>query len=253
MGNPHAVQFVDDVDAALVAGAGPGDRDACALSAPRQRRLHAQVLSRAHPIARARARRRRATLACGTGACAAVVAGIRLGWAGDAKVDVDDARRRAHHRWAGGDSRVHDGARRHRLRGRDRTVSIQGITEQDIANSSPTTRLLRAQCRAARSIQLTSPHGQRAVSLQERQMEMLREKIKGPGGQDHRDDPPRPGERGHRRPAAPLDARADAHRRARPICRVLTRELMHQFMIPQSGIRCGARLTPSLRSPSLRR
>lgn len=29
------------------------------------------------------------------------------------------------------------------------------------------------------SIQLTSPHGQRAVSLQERQMELLREKIKG--------------------------------------------------------------------------
>jgi uncharacterized protein len=29
------------------------------------------------------------------------------------------------------------------------------------------------------AIQLTSPHGQRAVSLQERQMEMLRERIKG--------------------------------------------------------------------------
>jgi uncharacterized protein YigA (DUF484 family) len=29
------------------------------------------------------------------------------------------------------------------------------------------------------SVQLTSPHGQRAVSLQERQMEMLRERIKG--------------------------------------------------------------------------
>jgi uncharacterized protein YigA (DUF484 family) len=28
-------------------------------------------------------------------------------------------------------------------------------------------------------VQLTSPHGQRAVSLQERQAEMLREKIKG--------------------------------------------------------------------------
>ena len=29
------------------------------------------------------------------------------------------------------------------------------------------------------TVQLTSPHGQRAVSLQERQMEMLRERIKG--------------------------------------------------------------------------
>jgi uncharacterized protein YigA (DUF484 family) len=28
-------------------------------------------------------------------------------------------------------------------------------------------------------VQLTSPHGQRAVSLQERQMEMLRDRIKG--------------------------------------------------------------------------
>jgi uncharacterized protein YigA (DUF484 family) len=56
------------------------------------------------------------------------------------------------------------------------------------------------------SIQLTSPHGQRAVSLQERQMEMLRERIKGlerkiiemiRHGQENL---------GHRRPAAPLDA-----------------------------------------------
>ena len=37
------------------------------------------------------------TLACGTGACAAVVAGIRLGRL-DARVDVRDPRRPAHHR-----------------------------------------------------------------------------------------------------------------------------------------------------------
>ncbi|MFM8610137.1 MAG: DUF484 family protein [Burkholderiaceae bacterium] len=53
------------------------------------------------------------------------------------------------------------------------------ITEQDIANflaNSPDFFERHAQLLAA--VQLTSPHGNRAVSLQERQAEMLREKIK---------------------------------------------------------------------------
>ena len=41
MGNPHAVQRVDDVDAAPVAVLGPAHRDPRALCPPRQRRLHA--------------------------------------------------------------------------------------------------------------------------------------------------------------------------------------------------------------------
>ncbi|HXD40916.1 MAG TPA: DUF484 family protein [Ramlibacter sp.] len=53
------------------------------------------------------------------------------------------------------------------------------ITEDDIANylaNTPDFFARHAQLLA--SVQLTSPHGNRAVSLQERQAEMLREKIK---------------------------------------------------------------------------
>ena len=75
MGNPHAVQLVDDVDTAPVARLGP-----LIESHPRfPQRVNAgfmQVLDR-HAI-RLRVFERGAgeTLACGTGACAAVVAGI---------------------------------------------------------------------------------------------------------------------------------------------------------------------------------
>jgi diaminopimelate epimerase len=76
MGNPHAVQVVADVDTAPVAVQGPRIE-----SHPRfPRRVNAgfmQVVDR-HAI-RLRVHERGAgeTLACGTGACAAVVAGIR--------------------------------------------------------------------------------------------------------------------------------------------------------------------------------
>ena len=53
------------------------------------------------------------------------------------------------------------------------------ITEDDIANylaNTPDFFLRHAELLAA--VQLSSPHGQRAVSLQERQAEMLRDKIK---------------------------------------------------------------------------
>ena len=78
MGNPHAVQVVADVDTAPVAEQGPRIE-----SHPRfPRRVNAgfmQVVDR-HAI-RLRVYERGAgeTLACGTGACAAVVAGIRRG------------------------------------------------------------------------------------------------------------------------------------------------------------------------------
>jgi diaminopimelate epimerase len=78
MGNPHAVQVVADVDAAPVATQGP-----LIENHPRfPRRVNAgfmQVVDR-HAI-RLRVHERGAgeTLACGTGACAAVVAGIRRG------------------------------------------------------------------------------------------------------------------------------------------------------------------------------
>ncbi len=60
------------------------------------------------------------------------------------------------------------------------TQNIQGITEADIAQylaNNP--GFFERHAELLGTVQLTSPHGQRAVSLQERQMEMLRERIKG--------------------------------------------------------------------------
>ena len=59
MGNPHAVQRVDDVDAAPVAALGPADRGHARFPQQGQRRLHAGDLAHAHRAARVRARRRR--------------------------------------------------------------------------------------------------------------------------------------------------------------------------------------------------
>jgi len=59
-----------------------------------------QVVSRAHIRMRVYERGAGETLACGTGACAAVVAGIRLGLL-DGKVDVDTRGGRLTIEWAG--------------------------------------------------------------------------------------------------------------------------------------------------------
>jgi uncharacterized protein len=59
-------------------------------------------------------------------------------------------------------------------------AGVQGITEQDITNYLLNTPgFFERNAEVLATVQLTSPHGQRAVSLQERQMEMLRERIKG--------------------------------------------------------------------------
>ena len=86
MGNPHAVQRVEDVDAAPVLTQGPLIEHHPAFP----RRVNAgfmQVVSRSQIRLRVYERGAGETLACGTGACAAVVAGIRLGWL-DHRVDV---------------------------------------------------------------------------------------------------------------------------------------------------------------------
>jgi diaminopimelate epimerase len=59
-----------------------------------------QVISRNHIALRVFERGAGETLACGTGACAAVVAGIRLGWL-DAEVEVDTRGGRLSIAWAG--------------------------------------------------------------------------------------------------------------------------------------------------------
>lgn len=57
--------------------------------------------------------------------------------------------------------------------------SLPPITEDDIAGYlTNTPDFFERHAEVLAAVQLTSPHGQRAVSLQERQAEMLREKIK---------------------------------------------------------------------------
>ena len=86
MGNPHAVQLVDDVDTAPVAQMGPLI-EGHARFAKRVNAGFMQVVSRTEIRLRVFERGAGETLACGTGACAAVVAGIRLGLL-DIVVDV---------------------------------------------------------------------------------------------------------------------------------------------------------------------
>ncbi len=78
MGNPHAVQVVDDVDAQDLETSGP-----LIEHHPRfPRRVNAgylQIVDRHHVKLRVYERGAGETLACGTGACAAAVAGIRRG------------------------------------------------------------------------------------------------------------------------------------------------------------------------------
>jgi diaminopimelate epimerase len=86
MGNPHAVLRVDDVETAPVLSLGP-----LIEHHPRfPKRVNAgfmQILDRTHLRLRVFERGAGETLACGSGACAAVVAGIRWGLL-DASVDV---------------------------------------------------------------------------------------------------------------------------------------------------------------------
>jgi uncharacterized protein YigA (DUF484 family) len=57
---------------------------------------------------------------------------------------------------------------------------LSPITEDDIAEFlTQTPGFFERHAQVLASVQITSPHGTRAVSLQERQAEMLREKIKG--------------------------------------------------------------------------
>ena len=86
MGNPHAVQRVLDIRDAPVAELGPRIEQHPRFA----RKVNVgfmQVVSRGQIALRVYERDAGETLACGTGACAAVVAGIRLGWL-DRRVDV---------------------------------------------------------------------------------------------------------------------------------------------------------------------
>ena len=124
-------------------------------------------------------------------------------------------------------------------------MSIQGITEADIANYlANTPGFFERHAELLGAVQLSSPHGTRAVSLQERQMEMLRDKLKGMEmkiiemirhGQEN----------------VAIDDKL--HRWTRTLMltanagdlpEVLVRELMHLFLIPQAAIRVWGADTP---------
>lgn len=105
MGNPHAVQRVADVDSA------PVESQGALIEHDKHfpRRVNAgfmQIVDRARIRLRVFERGAGETLACGTGACAAVVAGIRLGLL-DARVEVEARGGRLTIEWSGGDAPVY--------------------------------------------------------------------------------------------------------------------------------------------------
>ncbi len=104
MGNPHAVQVVEDVDLAPVLLQGPLiEHHACFPN-----RVNAgfmQVQSRSKIRLRVFERGAGETLACGSGACAAVVAGIKLGLL-DSAVQVHTHGGELTISWAGGQAPV---------------------------------------------------------------------------------------------------------------------------------------------------
>ena len=104
MGNPHAVQVVGDVERAPVVA--QGAQIECHPRFPK--RVNAgfmQVVDRGHIRLRVYERGAGETLSCGTGACAAVVAGIRRGLL-DHNVQVATRGGMLEIAWKGGDAPV---------------------------------------------------------------------------------------------------------------------------------------------------
>ncbi|MEO6410125.1 MAG: diaminopimelate epimerase [Burkholderiaceae bacterium] len=104
MGNPHAVQIVADVERAPVDAQGPLI-ERHARFAQEVNAGFVQIVDRGAVRLRVHERGAGETLACGTGACAAVVAGIRLGLL-DRQVDVHTHGGLLTIEWSGGDSHV---------------------------------------------------------------------------------------------------------------------------------------------------
>ncbi len=104
MGNPHAVLQVEDVDTAQVAQIGRMVQRH--ESFPNSVNVgFMQILGRAHIRLRVYERGAGETLACGTGACAAVVCGIRLGLL-DERVAVQTRGGNLTVQWSGGGAPV---------------------------------------------------------------------------------------------------------------------------------------------------
>ena len=104
MGNPHAVQIVEDIDAAPVVALG----SQIELHPRFPERVNAgfmQIVDAHHIKLRVFERGSGETLACGTGACAAVVAGIQLGRL-QSPVNVSARGGKLQISWLGGDAPV---------------------------------------------------------------------------------------------------------------------------------------------------
>ncbi len=104
MGNPHAVQVVDDVASAPVAAQGPR-LEQHARFPNRVNAGYLQVLDRHRIALRVWERGAGETLSCGTGACAAAVSGIVRGLL-DSPVRVQTRGGTLTVSWAGGDNAV---------------------------------------------------------------------------------------------------------------------------------------------------
>jgi len=125
MGNPHAVQVVPDIDNAPVAAEGPLI-EAHPLFPRRVNAGYMQVLDRGTIRLRVYERGAGETLACGTGACAAVVSGIHRGLL-DSPVRVLTRGGALTVAWPGGDNAV-------RMKGPARTVFTGSIELEDEKN-----------------------------------------------------------------------------------------------------------------------
>jgi diaminopimelate epimerase len=99
MGNPHAVQIVSDVERAPVTTEGPLIERHPAFP-KRVNAGYLQIVDRAHVRLRVWERGAGETLACGTGACAAVASGIRLGLL-DNEVEVETRGGKLRIKWPG--------------------------------------------------------------------------------------------------------------------------------------------------------
>jgi uncharacterized protein len=117
-------------------------------------------------------------------------------------------------------------------------VSMPAISEDDLAQFlARTPGFFERHAELLAGVQLTSPHGKRAVSLQERQLEVLRERIRGLERQlvemiRHGQENVAIGDRLHRWTRALM---LTPH--ASDVPEVLLRHLQEEFLIPQAAVR----------------
>jgi uncharacterized protein len=117
-------------------------------------------------------------------------------------------------------------------------VSMPAISEDDLAQFlARTPGFFERHAELLATVQLTSPHGKRAVSLQERQLEVLRERIRGLERQlvemiRHGQENVAIGDRLHRWTRALM-----LTSQAGDVPEVLLHHLQEEFLIPQAAIR----------------